>query len=266
MPGGRPGGDGPLANRQRVVGHHRLLGHFVDAAQAMTLGAGSLRACWSRRLRRRRCGWPARIGAGTRIEHPQQIRERGDAADRRAGGRRAALLLQGHGRRQAVDFVDFGHAHLMEQPPGIGSDRFEIAPLRLGIERAKGQRRFARAGNAGENHQGIAGNIEIDVLEIVLARPADAHEPGEAVLFGLVRFELVGFFHGTAFFTAQRAGGRRGKDPWADFGGVSRCWQHKRIFANGNTPAGDFASRRGSPWPRQRMLGKLFDARRRGIR
>ena len=60
-------------------------------------------------------------------------------------GRRPALLLQGHGRRQAVDLVDLGHAQLVEQPPGVGGDRFEVPPLRLGVERAEGQRRLARA-------------------------------------------------------------------------------------------------------------------------
>ena len=141
----------------------------------MTFGAGPLRGVGRKRfgVEMRLAG---RIGAGTRIEHPQQIRKRGDAADRRAGGGRTALLLQGHGRRQAIDFGDFGHAHLIEQPPGVGGDRFEIAPLGLGIEGAEGQRRLARARHAGENDQGIARNIEIDILEIVLACPADANK------------------------------------------------------------------------------------------
>ena len=44
-------------------------------------------------------GLARRIVAGARVEHAQQVGEGGDAADRRAGGRRSALLLQCHRRR-----------------------------------------------------------------------------------------------------------------------------------------------------------------------
>ena len=90
-----------------------------------------------------------------------------------------ALLLQGHRRGQAVDLVDLGHAQLVEQPPGVGGDRFEIPPLRLRVERAEGQRRLARAGHAREDDQGVARDAEVDVLEVVLPRPADVDEPLE---------------------------------------------------------------------------------------
>ena len=134
-----------------------------------------------------------RVVAGARVEHPQQVRERRDAADRRAGRGRPALLLERHGRRQAVDLVDLGHAHLVEQPPRVGRDRLEVAPLRLGVERAERERRLARAGDAGEHDQGVARDVEVDVLEVVLARPAHADEavgPG-----GRSGKGAVGMFH-----------------------------------------------------------------------
>src|SRR4051812_47665127 len=65
----------------------------------------------------------------------------------------------------------------MKQPSGVGRDGFEIAALGFRIERAERQRRFPRTGDAGENHERVARNIERNVLEIVLARAADAHEP-----------------------------------------------------------------------------------------
>jgi hypothetical protein len=86
------------------------------------------------------------------------------------------LLLQGHRRRQAVDGIHIGHANLVDQAPGIGRDRFEIAPLGFGIQRGERQRGLARTGHAGEHHQGIAGNIDIDVLQVVLAGATDADE------------------------------------------------------------------------------------------
>ena len=51
----------------------------------------------SHRLRNTLLG--AGIGAGAGVKHPQEIRERGDATDRRARGWRAALLLKSHCRR-----------------------------------------------------------------------------------------------------------------------------------------------------------------------
>jgi hypothetical protein len=53
------------------------------------------------------------------------------------------LLLQRDGRRQPVDLVDVRHTHLMEEPARVRRDRLEIAALRLGVQRAEGQRRLA---------------------------------------------------------------------------------------------------------------------------
>ena len=123
-------------------------------------------------------GWPRRIVAGARVQHAQQVRQRRHAADRRAGGRRAALLLQGDGRRQAIDLVHLRHGHLVKQPPGVRRYRFQVAALRFGVERAEGQRRFAGSRYAREDDQRIARDIDIDVLQIVLARAAHVHHTG----------------------------------------------------------------------------------------
>ena len=75
-----PGGDGPLANGERVVGHHRALCDFVHASEPVTGGT-----CALRRVRRERLCLQmrlvCRIGAGTRVQHPDEIGQRGDAAD-----------------------------------------------------------------------------------------------------------------------------------------------------------------------------------------
>ena len=91
---------------------------------------------------------PARIGAGARVEHPQQVGQRGEGADRRARARRAAALLQGHGRRQPGDLLHVRGADLLQQPAGVRRDRLEVAALRLGVERAERQRGLARTGDA----------------------------------------------------------------------------------------------------------------------
>ena len=51
VPGGRPRGDRALADGQRVVGHHRMLGDLIDAAEAMAIRAGARRRVRRKRLR-----------------------------------------------------------------------------------------------------------------------------------------------------------------------------------------------------------------------
>ena len=120
--------------------------------------------------------WPRRVVARARVEHAEEVRERGDAADRRAGGRRAALLLEGDRRREAVDLVDLRDGHLVEQPPRVRRHGLEVAPLRLGVEGAEGERRLARAGDAGEDDEGVARDLDVDVLEVVDSGAADVDE------------------------------------------------------------------------------------------
>ena len=42
--------------------------------------------------------------------------------------------------------------------------------LAFGIDGVKGERGFARAGKAGDDREGVPGNFDADVLEVVLAR------------------------------------------------------------------------------------------------
>jgi hypothetical protein len=170
VPRRRPRGHGALADAQRIVGHHRLLGHLEDAAQPMAHRAGALRRV-GREVFRVQHRLLRGIVAGPRIEHAQQVRQRGHAAHRRARAGRAALLLQRHRGRQALDAVEVRHADLVDQAARIGRDRFEVAPLRLGIQRAEGQRRLARARDAAEHHQRVARNVDVDVFRLCSRAP-----------------------------------------------------------------------------------------------
>ena len=155
-------GDRPLADRQRVVGDHRALGHLVDAAEAVAARARAL--C---RVRREVLGvehrLARRIRAGARIEHADEARDRRHAADRRARSGRAALLLQRDRGRQAGDVVDVGHADLVDQAARVRRDRLEVAALRLGVQRAERERRLARPRDAREHDQRVARDVDVDV-------------------------------------------------------------------------------------------------------
>ena len=71
--------------------------------------------------------------------------------------------------------VDVGLLHHLEELAGIGRQRLDVAPLPLGIDGVEGERGLARARQAGDHRQRLARNIDVDILEIVLARAADGN-------------------------------------------------------------------------------------------
>ena len=83
------------------------------------------------------------------------------------------LLLDGDGRRQAVDQVDVRLLHLLEELPGVRRQRLDVAALPFGVDGVEGERRLARAGQAGDHHQLVAREVDVDVLEVVDASAAD---------------------------------------------------------------------------------------------
>src|SRR5579863_1631572 len=101
----------------------------------------------------------------------------GHRAHRRARILRRGLLLDGDRRRQTVDLVYVRLLHHFEELARVGREGLDIAALALGVDRVEGERGLARAGEAGEHHQMVARNGEIDVLEVVLARAADHDRP-----------------------------------------------------------------------------------------
>lgn len=117
-------------------------------------------------------GAVGRAGAG--VQEAQVVMDLGHRAH---GGARVVagrLLLDADGGRQALDHVDVGLVHELQELPRIGREAFHVAPLAFGIERVEGQARFARARQAGDHHQLVARNVEVDILQVVGARTADA--------------------------------------------------------------------------------------------
>ena len=182
LPGARPGGDRAVADAQR-----RCRGPCRSSATSCTTprpwhSGQAPAAVFGEKASAARCVGAGRVAAGPRVEDPQQVGQRGDGADRRPGARRAPALLQGHGGRQPRDLLHVGRADLVEQAAGVGRDGLEVATLRLGVQRAEGQRGLPGAGDAGERDDRVARQVDVDVAEVVLARAPDAYEP--VVLLG----------------------------------------------------------------------------------
>ncbi|KWV82673.1 hypothetical protein PFLL34_00251 [Pseudomonas fluorescens] len=187
LPRQRPGRHCTLADGQGRIGHHQRFGHFIHAAQAVALRARALGQV-RREVLGIQHGLPFRIAAGAGIEHADQARQGGDTAHRRARTGCTPLLLQGHGRRQAFDAVYVRHADLVDQAPRIGRHRFEIAALGLRVHRGKRQGRFAGARHAGKHHQGVPGNIHIDIAQTMFT---GATHPDKARLPGGERWDVA---------------------------------------------------------------------------
>ena len=111
--------------------------------------------------------------AGPRVQQPQVVVDLGDGADGRARVAVGGLLVDRHRGRQALDEVDVGLVHLAEELPRVRRQRLDVAPLALGEDRVERQRRLARAGQAGENDQRIARQVEVDASQVVLPRTLD---------------------------------------------------------------------------------------------
>ena len=121
-------------------------------------------------------GPPARRAVGPRdvaVEQAQVVVDLGRRRDDRAGIAARGPLLDRDRRREPLDVVDLGLLQLAEELAGIGREALDIAPLPLGIERVEGQRRLARAAQAGDDRQPVPRDADVDVLEIVLARALD---------------------------------------------------------------------------------------------
>ncbi len=106
-------------------------------------------------------------------QEPQVVVDLGDGADCRARVPTGRFLVDGDGRRQALDEVDVGFVHLAQELAGIRRQRFDVAALALGVDRVEGQGRLPGAGETGEDDELVSREIEVDVGEVVFPGAAD---------------------------------------------------------------------------------------------
>ena len=137
--------------------------------------------------------------ADRRPEQAQVIVDFGDGSD---GGPRAAvggLLLDRDGRAEAVDGIDLGPLHLIEELARVRRQRLHVAPLALGVDRVERQRRLAGSAQPGDHRQRVAGNLHVDVLQIV--HPGAVH--GDSIEHRRGYSGALGFALQLAFRFAQ---------------------------------------------------------------
>ena len=103
-----------------------------------------------------------------RHEDAQIVVDLGDRADGAARRVAAVLLLDGDGRRQALDVVELRLLHLADELPGVGAEAFHVAPLPFGVDGVHGQRTLARAAGPATDGHAVAGDVDVDALEVML--------------------------------------------------------------------------------------------------
>ena len=121
-----------------------------------------------------RAEWRAQPG----VEQPQEVVNLGDRPDGAAGTGLARLLVNGHGRRQTFDQVDVRPLELVQELACIAGEALDVTPLPLGEDGVEGQRALPRAADPREDNQAIAGQVEINALEIVHPGAADGDRGG----------------------------------------------------------------------------------------
>ena len=164
--------------------------------------------------------WAMRVAQPGEHE-PQKIVNLGHRRDGASWVVDPVVLLDAQRRRQGVDGVHVGPLHLLQKLPGIDGKAFDVLPLAFGMKRVDGQRALARPAWPGQRDQAVVWNVEIDILEIVLSRPADADGAGRRVS------RVCRFIHGCV-----------GSDFGCGFAAVGRwAWEAVCWFPRPSLPA-----------------------------
>ena len=155
------------------------------------------------------------------MKHPEPGKEQlyvvGDLGHRPDGGPGRShrfLPVDGDGRRNPLDPADAGAVHPVHELAGIGRECLHVATLALGIEGVEGQGGFARTADAGHHGDGVQGNVQVEVLEIVLPRTADAngfHGCQFGQLCQLASYASSAGFSDLPVFTGKPANRRTGQ-------------------------------------------------------
>ena len=114
--------------------------------------------------------------ADVRVEQAEVIVNLGGGGDDGARAGAGTALFDGDGRRKALDEVHLRLLHLVEELPGVGGEALDVFALALGVDGVEGERRFAAAAQAGDDHQLVARDVQREIFQVMLTRPADADE------------------------------------------------------------------------------------------
>ncbi len=151
-------------------GHHHAAAAFRERAAAQQRLEHRLRRVF---LHRQSGGLveQARRAGEQQLEVVVELRHR---AHRRARGAHRVGLVDRNRRWHAFDAVHRRAVHAVEELAGVSREGLHVPALPLGVERVEHQRGLARAAGAGHHGELTGADVQVEVLEVVLAGAADA--------------------------------------------------------------------------------------------
>ena len=99
----------------------------------------------------------------------------GHGADRGPRAPDRIALLDGDGGRDAFDPIDPRLVHALEELPGVGGKRLDVATLPFGEKGVEGQRTFPRSAQPRDDDEPPEGQIEVEVLQIIVPDAAQTN-------------------------------------------------------------------------------------------
>ena len=109
-------------------------------------------------------------------QQPHVVGQLGHGADRGAGVLHRVALVDGNGRRDALDVLDLRLVHAFQKLPRVGRKALDVAPLPLGVQRVERQAGLARAADAGDDEQLVQRDVQRQILEVVVLGANDADD------------------------------------------------------------------------------------------
>ena len=113
---------------------------------------------------------------GARKQQLEVVVQLGHRAHRGARAAHGVGLVDGNGRGHAFHLVHGGLVHAVEKLARVGAESLYVAALALGVERVKHQAGLARATHTGDHRELAGANVQVQVLEVVLARTVNADQ------------------------------------------------------------------------------------------
>ena len=107
------------------------------------------------------------------VEQPDKMINLGDCSDSAFAAAARDALLDADGGGEAVDGVDIGPGHLLDELPGVGIERVEKPALAFRKKNVEGERAFAGTADAGDDDKLVAWDADGKVAEVVFARAFD---------------------------------------------------------------------------------------------
>ena len=109
-----------------------------------------------------------------RPEQLHVVAQLGHRPDGRSGRADGVALLDGDGRWNAFDAVHLRLVHPVEKLPCVRREGLDVTTLPLGKKRVEGERAFAGAAESCDDGELPDRDIEVEILEVVMADAAQA--------------------------------------------------------------------------------------------